>query len=68
MTKREILESSDTKLFVLLHDYTIKLVHEANSNRGETQKTSKEFEWIVDECIKRFSLDRHMLIERDIIR
>jgi hypothetical protein len=67
LNKTEITQLNDSKLFASFHDYVVKLVKEANSVRGETKKTSKEFDLIVNECIERFNLDRETLIEEHII-
>lgn len=67
MKKAEIVQLTNTELFVFFNRYVIRLVHEAHSVRGETKKTTREFNWIVDECINRFDLDRDTLIERHVI-
>lgn len=66
MKKSEIALKTDTELFALFGHYTVQLVKEANSVRGETKKTGREYQWIVDECVKRFNLDADVLIEQRI--
>lgn len=67
MKKSEIQSTTDTQLFALFGLYTEKLVKEANSIGGETKKTTKTYNLIVDECIKRFNLDRQVLINEFVI-
>lgn len=67
MKKSDILEMNDSELFSAFYNCTMQLVKEANSNRGETKQTLKEFDWLVDECVKRFNLDRDVLIEKHVV-
>lgn len=67
MKKAEILAMNDSELFAAYYDYTVKLVKEANSRGGETKKTTQVYDWIVEQCIKRFKLDRSVLLSKQVI-
>lgn len=67
MKKSDILAMNDSELFCAFYGSTMTVVKEANSTRGESKKSLKEFEWVVDECVKRFNLDKDVLIERHVL-
>lgn len=67
MTKKEITEMNDTDLLSAFYLTTVRSVLESNSRGGETKKTMKEFDWIIEESIKRFGLNREVLIKNGII-
>lgn len=67
MKKADIQAMTDSELFAAFYDITVQLVKEANSRRGETKGSQKMNEWIVEESIKRFNLEREVLVKRYII-
>lgn len=67
MNKKEVQEMTDTEVFAQFYWHTIQLVKEANSVRGETRKTSKEFDRLMEECIKRFNLDVETLLNKKVL-
>lgn len=67
LKKKDVVEMNDTELFSAFYHNTVKLVKEANSNRGETKKSMQECDWIVEESIKRFELKREILVEHNVL-
>lgn len=60
MKKSDLALLSDTKLLRLLTDMESTIVKQANfRNGGITDKTVKEYKWVVGECILRFNLNEH---------
>lgn len=62
MKKKEILEATDSELFVLFYLNTVQLVKEANSTGGETKRATTQANWIIDECCKRFGLEKNIIM------
>lgn len=67
MTKKEIQNLTNSELFSEMILYNDKVVKEANSRGGETKKTLKVYNYILNECINRFNLDRQVLIDKHVI-
>lgn len=67
MKKNDVLNLNDSELFAAYYGITVQLVKEANSMRGETKKSAQQANWIIEECIKRFGLDRDVLIAKELI-
>jgi hypothetical protein len=67
MKKSDIQQLDNSELFSSFYWTTIQLVKEENSVRGATKKSTKEYEWIITECIKRFDLDEKTLIKNDLM-
>lgn len=63
MKLAEIKALSNEKLISQFYWCTVRGVHEANSVRGYTQKTSREESWIIDELCKRFNLDKEKIVK-----
>lgn len=66
-TKKGITEMDNTDLFIAFHWTIVRLTNETNSRRGTTKGTSREYDLIVEEMVKRFKLDTDRLKERDIM-
>jgi len=65
MKLAEIKSLSNEKLITQFYYCTVRGVHETNSVRGLTQKTSREEEWILEEMCKRFNLNKE-IIEKEL--
>ena len=66
MKKGDIVQMDNTELIIAFSHITTQLCKEANSRRGESIKSSKEHNWILDELIERFDLDKTRLKKREI--
>lgn len=66
MKKGDLKSMDNTQLIMVFSQVTTQLCKEANSRRGESIKSSKEHNWIVDELVERFDLDATRLKRREI--
>lgn len=63
MNKGEIKALDNTSLIAHAMHIESVCTNEANSNRGISNKTKKDYKWTVEEVVTRFGLDREKLID-----
>lgn len=63
MNKKEIMSLDNTSLIAHAMHMEYVCTVEANSARGISKKTVKDYKWTVEELSKRFELDKDKFID-----